>query len=49
MEVKRLRKEAEDCRREAERSSDPADKKFWSRIAEGRIELSEKVEVQKRP
>jgi hypothetical protein len=42
MEVEKLRKEAEDCRREAERSSDPADKEFWSRIADGWIELLEK-------
>jgi hypothetical protein len=48
MEVERLRKEAEECRREAERSSDPGNKEFWSRMAEGWIELSEKAEVQKR-
>jgi hypothetical protein len=35
MDVERFKKEAEDCRREAERSSDSADKEFWLWIAEG--------------
>jgi hypothetical protein len=48
MDVEGFKKEEEDCRREAERSSDLADKEFWLRIAEGWIELSERVDVQKR-
>lgn len=48
MKVDKLRKEVENWRREAERTNDPADKEFWSRMAEGWIEMSEKVEVQKR-
>ena len=47
MDIEKLRREAEDCRRESERSSDPADKEFWSRIAKGWIELLEKVEGHK--
>lgn len=48
MDVKKLRKEAEDCHREAERASDPADKEFWLRIAAGWIELARDAERQKR-
>ena len=48
MDVKKLRKEAEECRREAERASDPADKEFWLRIAAGWIELAQDSE-KKRP
>ncbi|WP_156898640.1 hypothetical protein [Bradyrhizobium erythrophlei] len=47
MDVKKLRKEAEDCRLEAERASDPADKEFWLRIAAGWIELAQAADRQK--
>ena len=47
MVAKKLRKEAEDCRREAERASDPADKEFWLRIAAGWIELAKDAGKQK--
>ena len=47
MDAKKLRKEAEDCRREVERASDPADKEFWLRIAAGWIELAEDAGKQK--
>jgi hypothetical protein len=47
MDAKKLRKEAEDCRREAERASDPADKEFWLRIAAGWIELAKDAGKQK--
>ena len=46
LDVKKLRKEAEDCRREAERASDHADKEFWLRIAAGWIELAQDADRQ---
>ena len=47
MDAKKLLKEAEDCRREAERASDPADKEFWLRIAAGWIELAKDAGKQR--